>query len=38
MVYDAKAVEAQIKAIYDSSQDEFLIWNSASKYTEGVSY
>lgn len=38
MVYDAKAVEAQIKAIYDSGQDEFLIWNSASKYTEGVSY
>lgn len=38
MEYDAKAVEDQIRAIYDSGQDEFLLWNSSSKYTEGVEY
>ena len=38
MEYDAKAVEDQIRAIYDSGQDEFLLWNSNSKYTEGVEY
>lgn len=38
MEYDAKAVEEQIRAIYDSGQDEFLLWNSNSKYTEGVEY
>ncbi|MDU7164108.1 MAG: putative glycoside hydrolase [Anaerococcus vaginalis] len=38
MEYDAKAVEEQIRAIYDSGQDEFLLWNSNSKYTDGVEY
>ena len=38
MEYDKEAVEAQIKAIYDSGQNEFLLWNSDSKYTKGVDY
>ena len=38
MEYDKDAIEAQIKAIYDSGGKEFLIWNENSDYTEGVKY
>lgn len=38
MKYDKEAVEAQINAIYDSGQNEFLLWNASSKYTKGVDY
>lgn len=38
MEYDADAVQAQIDAIYDKGQNEYLIWNASSKYTEGVDY
>lgn len=38
MEYDAEAVQAQVDAIYDSGQDEFLIWNASAEYTEGVEY
>lgn len=38
MEYDADAVQAQVDAIYDSGQDEFLIWNASAEYTEGVEY
>lgn len=38
MEYDKEAVEAQIKAIYDSGQKEFLLWNASGEYTEGVDY
>lgn len=38
MEYDAKAVEDQVKAIYDSGQKEFLIWNASGEYTKGVNY
>lgn len=38
MEYDKEAVEAQIQAIYDSGQNEFLIWNASGDYTEGVDY
>ena len=38
MEYDKDAVEAQINAIYDSGQKEFLIWNASSEYTQGVEY
>lgn len=38
MEYDLDAVQAQVDAIYDSGQDEFLIWNASAEYTEGVKY
>lgn len=38
MEYDKDAVEAQIRAIYDSGQKEFLLWNANADYTEGVEY
>ncbi|MGO3018560.1 MAG: putative glycoside hydrolase [Anaerococcus sp.] len=38
MVYDKDAVEAQIKAIYDMGQKEFLLWNASGEYTTGVDY
>lgn len=38
MVYDADAVQAQIDAIYESGQREYLIWNATSTYTDGVDY
>ncbi|WP_105300729.1 putative glycoside hydrolase [Anaerococcus marasmi] len=38
MEYDKDAVEAQIQAIYDSGQEEFLIWNASSEYTQDVEY
>ena len=38
MEYDAKAVEDQVKAIYDSGQKEFLLWNASGDYTTGVEY
>ena len=38
MEYDKEAVEDQIKAIYDSGQKEFLLWNASGDYTRGVNY
>lgn len=38
MEYDSEAVQAQIDAIYDSGHKEFLLWNAAGEYTEGVDY
>ncbi|WP_311492819.1 putative glycoside hydrolase, partial [uncultured Anaerococcus sp.] len=38
MVYDADAVQAQIDAIYESGQREYLIWNATNTYTDGVDY
>lgn len=38
MVYDADAVQAQVDAIYESGQREFLIWNATNTYSEGVDY
>ena len=38
MVYDADAVQAQVDAIYDSGQNEYLIWNALNQYSEGVDY
>lgn len=38
MEYDADAVQAQIDAIYEAGQREYLIWNATNTYTEGVDY
>ena len=38
MEYDADAVQAQIDAIYDQGQNEYLIWNANSEYSTGVDY
>ncbi|WP_277631208.1 putative glycoside hydrolase [Atopococcus tabaci] len=38
MVYDAAAVEAQIKALNDNGVNEFLLWDAANTYTTGVDY
>ena len=38
MVYDADAVQAQVDAIYESGQKEYLIWNATNTYSEGVDY
>lgn len=38
MEYDSDAVQAQIDAIYESGQREYLIWNATNTYTEGVDY
>lgn len=38
MVYDKDAVEAQIDAIYEAGQKEFLIWNALGEYSQGVDY
>lgn len=38
MEYDADAVQAQIDAIYESGQNEYLIWNATNKYSKGVDY
>nr|WP_072537557.1 putative glycoside hydrolase [Anaerococcus mediterraneensis] len=38
MVYDADAVQAQVDAIYNSGQKEYLIWNALNQYSEGVDY
>ena len=38
MTYDKDAVQAQIDAIYESGQNEYLIWNATNTYTEGVDY
>lgn len=38
MVYDKEAVEAQIKALHDMGQEEYLIWNASGEYSEGVDY
>lgn len=36
--YGKAEVEAQIKALYENDIDEFLLWNAANRYTEGVNY
>ncbi|SIT68819.1 putative glycoside hydrolase [Edaphobacillus lindanitolerans] len=36
--YGKAEVEAQIKALNDSGIDEFLLWNAANRYTQGVDY
>lgn len=38
MVYDAAAVEAQVKALADHGVNEFLLWDAANTYTPGVDY
>lgn len=38
MEYDGDAVQAQIDAIYDQGQNEYLIWNANSEYSSGVDY
>lgn len=38
MEYDGDAVQAQIDAIYDHGQNEYLIWNANSEYSSGVDY
>lgn len=38
MEYDADAVQAQIDAIYEAGQNEYLIWNATNKYSKGVDY
>ena len=38
MEYDADAVQAQIDAIYDQEQNEYLIWNANIEYSTGVDY
>lgn len=38
MVYDAEAVQAEVDAIYESGQKEYLIWNATNTYSEGVDY
>ncbi|WP_040227800.1 putative glycoside hydrolase [Bhargavaea cecembensis] len=36
--YGKSEVEAQIKALNDAGIDEFLLWNAANRYSEGVDY
>ncbi|WP_059104116.1 putative glycoside hydrolase [Shouchella shacheensis] len=36
--YGAEEVEAQIQALYDNGIHEFLLWDAANDYTEGVDY
>lgn len=36
--YDSEAVEDQVKALKDHGINEFLLWNAANDYTEGVDY
>ncbi|WP_297281232.1 putative glycoside hydrolase [uncultured Anaerococcus sp.] len=38
MEYDGDAVQAQIDAIYDKGQNEYLIWNANTEYSSGVDY
>lgn len=37
-VYDSQAVEDQVRALKDHGINEFLLWNAANDYTEGVDY
>lgn len=37
-VYGKAEVEAQVKALYDSGIQEFLLWNAANKYSANVDY
>lgn len=37
-IYDSEAVEDQVKALKDHGINEFLLWNAANDYTEGVDY
>ncbi len=36
--YGKKEVEEQIRALYDTGIEEFLLWNASNVYTEGVDY
>lgn len=36
--YDSEAVEDQVKALKDHGINEFILWNAANDYTEGVDY
>lgn len=36
--YGKEQVEAQIEACYDQGLDEYLIWNAAGEYSQGVDY
>ncbi|WP_422657665.1 putative glycoside hydrolase [Paenibacillus sp. EC2-1] len=36
--YGKKEVEEQIRALKDMNVDEYLLWNAANRYTEGVDY
>ena len=36
--YGSKEVEDQIKALHDNGIKEYLLWNAANTYTEGVDY
>ncbi|WP_210143928.1 putative glycoside hydrolase [Staphylococcus sp. GDX8P47P] len=36
--YDSEAVEDQVKALKDHGINEFILWNAANDYTEGVGY
>ena len=38
MEYGADEVQAQIDAIYDKGQNEYLIWNANTEYSLGVDY
>lgn len=37
-VYGKAEVEAQIKALYDSGIEEYLLWNAGNTYSPGVDY
>lgn len=34
--YGAKEVRDQINAVYDSGQDEWILWNAGNIYTKGA--
>ena len=36
--YGKKEVEEQIRALKDMNVDEYLLWNAANRYTQGVNY
>lgn len=38
MKYGKKEIEEQIRALKDMNVDEYLLWNAANRYTEGVDY
>lgn len=37
-VYGVEQIEAQIRALYENGIKEFLLWDAANTYTEGVNY
>lgn len=36
--YGKKEIEEQIRALHDMKVDEYLLWNAANRYTQGVNY